>query len=67
VNKGTTERRERERAEQRQRILDAALHIITQEGFTAMTMRKLAERIEYSPAAIYLHFQSREEIARHLS
>ncbi|HEY0264246.1 MAG TPA: TetR/AcrR family transcriptional regulator [Granulicella sp.] len=63
---GIRERREREKAELRQRILDAAQHLITEEGFAAMTMRRLAEQIEYSPASIYLHFKSREEIAREL-
>jgi AcrR family transcriptional regulator len=47
--------------------LDEAQHIIAQEGFAALTMRKLADRIEYSPATIYLHFRSREEIARELA
>ncbi|MDQ2843787.1 MAG: TetR/AcrR family transcriptional regulator [Acidobacteriota bacterium] len=60
------ERREREKLEQRQRILNAALEIISKEGFAALTMRKLAERIEYSAATIYLSFKSREEIAQEL-
>jgi AcrR family transcriptional regulator len=64
---GTKERREREKKDLRQKILDAALHIITDEGFAAMSMRKLAERIEYSPASIYLHFRNREQIAQELS
>jgi DNA-binding transcriptional regulator YbjK len=45
---GTKERRQREKKDQRQNILDAALQIINQEGFAALSMRKLAERIEYS-------------------
>ncbi len=64
---GTKERRQREKKDQRQKILDAALEIINQEGFAALSMRKLADRIEYSPASIYLHFDSREHIARELS
>lgn len=64
---GSRERRERDRNELRQRILDEAQRIITEEGFPGLTMRKLAERIEYSPAAIYLHFRSREEIAQELA
>jgi AcrR family transcriptional regulator len=61
------DRRERERAQQRQNILDAALEIITKEGFAALSMRKIAERIEYSAASIYLYFASREQIAQALS
>ena len=64
---GVQERREREKKEQRQRILGAALQIITQEGYAALSMRRLAEQIEYSPASIYLYFTSREHIAKELS
>ena len=64
---GIKERREREKQDLRQKILDAAQEIITREGFAALSMRKLAERIEYSPASIYLHFRSREQIAQELS
>jgi AcrR family transcriptional regulator len=64
---GARERREREKKDLRQKILDEALRIITAEGFAAMSMRKLAERIEYSPASIYLHFRNREQIAQELS
>ena len=64
---GIRERREREKSQLRQRILDAALEIITKEGFAALSMRKLAERIEYSAASIYLYFESREHLAQELS
>jgi AcrR family transcriptional regulator len=64
---GSVERRERHKAELRQKILDAAREIIMREGFDALTMRKIASWIEYSPAAIYLHFPDRDEIARQLS
>ena len=64
---GVQERREREKREQRQKILNAALQIITKEGYAALSMRRLAEQIEYSPASIYLHFGSREQIAKELS
>ena len=60
---GIAERKERQKAELREQILDAALAIIRDEGFDALTMRKIAEAIEYSPATIYLHFASRDDIA----
>lgn len=63
---GIAERKERQKAELRQRILDASLQILEREGFDALTMRKVAEAIEYSPAAIYLYFDSREQIAQAL-
>jgi len=60
------ERRERNKEDLRRKILEAAQQIITTEGFGALSMRKLADRIEYSPASIYLHFRSREHIAQKL-
>jgi AcrR family transcriptional regulator len=63
---GIAERKERQKAELRQRILDASLGILEREGFDALTMRKVADAIEYSPAAIYLYFDSREQIAQAL-
>jgi AcrR family transcriptional regulator len=63
---GISERRERQRAELRDLILRAAARIMAEEGFAALTMRKIAEAIEYSAATIYLHFESRDQIAMQL-
>jgi AcrR family transcriptional regulator len=65
--KTTEQRREGRRSQHRQKILHAALQIITKEGFAALSMRKLADRIEYSPASIYLYFKNREQLAQELS
>ncbi|RQH07484.1 TetR/AcrR family transcriptional regulator [Paraburkholderia dinghuensis] len=50
----------------RARILDAARRIVTRDGFTSLSMRKIADAIGYSPASIYLYFENRDEIARAL-
>jgi AcrR family transcriptional regulator len=63
---GITERKTRQKQALRERILDAARHIVVREGFAALSMRKIADAIEYSPATLYLHFESRDEIARAL-
>jgi AcrR family transcriptional regulator len=63
---GITERRERQKAELRDLILSAAARIIADDGLDALTMRKIADAIEYSPATLYLHFASRDEIALEL-
>lgn len=63
---GTTERRERERKELRGQILDAARVLFAEQGFEAVTMRKIAERIEYSPTAIYFHFKDKDALLREL-
>ncbi len=59
---GIVERRERERVETRQRILDAARELFVEEGFDGVTMRKVAQKIEYSPTAIYVHFRDKEQL-----
>jgi AcrR family transcriptional regulator len=63
---GIADRRERQRAELREQILKAAREIVLNQGFEGLTMRKIADAIEYSAATIYLHFSSRDEIAHAL-
>lgn len=59
---GITERREREREEVRRKMLDAARDLFVTEGYERVTMRKIAEAIEYSPTAIYLHFEDKDDL-----
>jgi AcrR family transcriptional regulator len=63
---GIKERREREKAEIRDKILEAARDLFVNEGYEAVSMRKIADRIEYSPTAIYLHFKDKESVLREL-
>lgn len=59
---GIKERREREKQITRQSILTAARQIAQQEGWPALTIRKVADAIEYSPPMIYEYFANKEEI-----
>ena len=59
---GTKERQERERQQVRKAILDAARDLFVAEGYGNVSMRKVADRIEYSPAAIYSYFPSKDDI-----
>lgn len=59
---GIKERRVREREEMRRGILDAAHEIAEREGWQAVTIRRVAEEIEYSPPTIYEYFASKEQI-----
>ena len=63
---GSLERRSRERADTRQRILDAAREMFVRQGYEATTMRAIAERIEYTPTAIYHHFRNKEALLAEL-
>lgn len=55
---GIKQRRERERQEIRQRILSAAREIAAEEGWQAVTTRKVDECIEYSQSTIYEYFDA---------
>lgn len=46
----------------REHILDAAQEVFTTEGAHALSMRRLAEKIDYSPAAIYKYFGSKDDL-----
>ena len=63
---GIVERKARQKADLRARILEASRAIVLADGFAGLTMRKIAQAIEYSPGTIYLHFAGRDEIARDL-
>lgn len=59
---GIKERRAREKQVTRESILTAAHQIARQEGWPALTIRKVADAIEYSTPMIYEHFANKEEI-----
>jgi AcrR family transcriptional regulator len=59
---GIKQRQERDREAVRRAILDAARDLFVTEGYKNVSIRKIAERIEYSPAAIYSYFPSKDDI-----
>ena len=59
---GITERREREREAIRRKILDAARELFATEGYDRVTMRGIADAIEYSPTTIYNHFEDKDDL-----
>ena len=63
---GVKERRAREKSETRDKILDAARELFVTEGFEGVSMRRVAEKIEYSPTAIYVHFADKQELFHEL-
>ena len=63
---GVKERREREKLETRDKILDAARELFIKQGYDGVSMRMLAQLIEYSPTAIYLHFADKEQLFQEL-
>jgi AcrR family transcriptional regulator len=59
---GIAERKGRERAEREHRIVAAARVIAEREGWGAVTIRRLADEIEYSQPVLYSHFENRDAI-----
>ena len=59
---GIAERKGRERAEREHRIVAAARVIAEREGWDAVTIRRLANEIEYSQPVLYSHFENRDAI-----
>lgn len=59
---GIRERRDGEKAEMRNKIMDAAVEIINQDGYENLSIRKIAAKIEYSPTAIYLYYKDKAQI-----
>jgi AcrR family transcriptional regulator len=55
---GSLDRRRRQKELTRSNILEAAFTIIKKEGWESLTMRKIADSIEYTATAIYAYFPS---------
>lgn len=58
----SAERRAREKENLRRSILDAARELFVTEDYRAVSMRRIADKIEYSPTTIYLYFKDKDEI-----
>lgn len=59
-----SERRARERAERERLIVRVARELAESEGWDAVTVRRLADRVEYSQPVLYSHFQGKAAIVR---
>ena len=59
---GIIERRQRQKEEVRGLILEAAWKIAREEGWHALSIRRIADAIEYSIPVIYAHFANKEAI-----
>ena len=62
----TNPRRVRERANTRERIIEAALGVLESEGAPALTIRRIAADVEYTPPVVYQHFASKDALIAEL-
>ena len=63
---GITERKEKQKQDIKKMILDASVKLFVEDGFEHVTMRKIADLIEYSPTTVYLYFKDKNEIFFHI-
>jgi AcrR family transcriptional regulator len=56
------ERKEREKQDMRNLIIESATQLFLKLGYDKTSIRTIAEDIEYSPATIYLYFKDKDEI-----
>ena len=63
---GITERKEKQKLEIRKAILDASMKLFVEQGFENVSIRKIADLIEYSPTTVYLYFKDKNEILYNL-
>jgi len=59
---GIKERKEKHKEDLRQRILDAAKELFLKDGYDATSIRKIAEKIEFSPTTSYLYYKDKADI-----
>lgn len=59
MNKSPSYRQQRQHIT-RERILEAAIELARAEGWSTVTMRKVADRVGYTHAALYAYFDSKE-------
>jgi len=59
---GISDRKEREKQEMRRLIMDAAMEMFVKEGFEKTSIRNIADKIEYSPATLYLYYKDKDEL-----
>lgn len=62
----TKERQQRKQEEIRNSILDAARNIISKEGIKGLSIRKITNAIDYSPAIVYHYFRDKNDIIESL-
>lgn len=59
---GISERKDREKSEMRKMILDSAMQLFIKDGYNGVSIRKIAQKIEYSPGSIYTYFEDKDSI-----
>lgn len=59
---GIVARKEKQKQEVRSLILEESMKLFVEEGFSKVSVRKIAGRVQYSPTTLYLYFKDKNEI-----
>jgi AcrR family transcriptional regulator len=59
---GIQQRKEREKEDLRRKIITAATELFREENYAAVSMRKIAKRVEYSVGTLYLYYKDKDEL-----
>lgn len=62
INMGIADRKEREKLEMKRLIMEASMRMFLEVGYEKTSIRNIAEKIEYSPATIYLYYKDKDEL-----
>lgn len=62
-----TDARERRKNRSREHILTAARELVLEAGAENLSLRKVAERADFSPSSLYEYFESKDDLIRALS
>lgn len=62
VRQGSRQRRDQQKQDVRQAILDAAAALFAEQGYQGFSLRQVAERIGYSATTIYHHFEGKDDL-----
>lgn len=62
INMGAKERREREKEQRKNHILDTARSLLLEKGLNATSINQIAKHSEMSVGAIYFYFKDKEEL-----
>ena len=59
---GSQQRKEQEKEDLRRKVITAATELFREESYAAVSMRKIAKRVEYSVGTLYLYYKDKDEL-----
>lgn len=67
LKEASKKRREAQKADLRQGILEAGAKLFAEKGYEGFSLRQVAEEIGYTPTTIYLYFKDKDDLLLHVA